>query len=561
MSRFQQHYERRVISLDGIWDFAYLGEVNPDEVDLALIQYKDRMAVPGCFDATPLLAGKRGLAAYRIKLQVAQAVPHRLVFHSVHHWCRVFANGKKVRDHAGGFTRFQADLPVQDHGEVEVVVLVDNRFDQARCQLHMPHFDWYQYGGISRPVEFHCLGNLWIENVRVVTEQIDPPLLRVGVDYRMVHASGRADLKIFFDGQLSLQEKVDLTGTGGRIEGLLELPGAALWSPAAPDLHTLEVHLGDDDWRGRVGLRQVKVLGRQILLNDQPLKLMGFNRHETHPEFGHALPDQLIAADVQLLLDMGCNFVRGSHYPQDERFLELCDEAGICVWSEVIGWQQKAEQLTDERFLAAQLGNLEEMVGMAQTHPAVILYGILNESDSQDPAARRPYARLIGRLRELDSSRPVTFATHHVFEDLCLDLADVISVNCYPGWYHSEIGDIPAYLDQVVEHLDGIGQGSKPLILSEIGAAAVPGWRDWNEDRWTEQYQARLLEVVIGHLFVNHDRFSGLSIWQFCDVRSGSGAPLALNRARGFNNKGVLDEYRRPKLAYETVKRLFHQLR
>ena len=120
--------------------------------------------------------------------------------------------------------------------------------------------------------------------------------------------------------------------------------------------------------------------------------------------------------------------------------------------------------------------------------------------------------------------------------------------------------DIPAYLDQVVEHLDGIGQGGKPLILSEIGAAAVPGWRDWNEDRWTEQYQAHLLEVVICHVLVNHDRFNGLSIWQFCDVRSGSGAPLALNRARGFNNKGVLDEYRRPKMAYETVKRLFHQL-
>ena len=146
--------------------------------------------------------------------------------------------------------------------------------------------------------------------------------------------------RLSVDGKLALQEKVDLNGTGGRIEGRLELPGAALWSPEAPNLHTLELRLGDDDWRGRVGLRQVRVAGRQILLNDQPLKLMGFNRHETHPEFGHALPDQLIAADVQQLLDMGCNFVRGSHYPQDERFLELCDEAGICVWSEVIGWQQ-----------------------------------------------------------------------------------------------------------------------------------------------------------------------------------------------------------------------------
>ena len=67
MSRFLRHCERSVTSLDGIWDFAYLGDVNPDEVDLTQIQYKDRMAVPGCFDATPLFAGKRGLAAYRIR--------------------------------------------------------------------------------------------------------------------------------------------------------------------------------------------------------------------------------------------------------------------------------------------------------------------------------------------------------------------------------------------------------------------------------------------------------------------------------------------------------------
>jgi beta-glucuronidase len=560
MSRFQQHFSRQVSSLDGIWDFAFLGDANPDEVNLAAIPFKDRMAVPGCFDATPAFAGKRGLAAYRTRLRVTEAVPHRVVFQAVHHWCRIFVNGQKVCEHASGFTRFNVDLPVLEPGELDMIVLVDNRFDPARSPLHMPHFDWYQFGGISRPVEFQRLGNLWIESIKVITERLDLPTLRVTVAYRTVHAAGRADLKITIGGRTFIQEKVDLVGASGRFERLLEIPGAALWSPKAPNLHVLEVHLGDDDWRLRVGLRQVKISGRQILLNERPIKLLGFNRHESHPQFGHALPDQLIAADVQHLQDMGCNFVRGSHYPQDERFLELCDEAGICVWSESTGWQQKAEHLTDERFLTAQQANLEEMVDVSQTHPCVILYGILNESQSEDPAARRPYARLLGQLREMDSSRPVTFATHHVFEDLCLDLADVISVNCYPGWYHEEIEDIPAFLDKVVEHLDAIGQGNKPLIVSEIGADAVPGWHDWNEGRWTEQYQARLLESVIRYLFFDHERCAGLSIWQFCDTRTSDSLPAILMRARGFNNKGVLDEYRRPKQAYATVKQLFHQL-
>jgi beta-glucuronidase len=559
MRYFDAHIQRPVSSLDGVWEFAFLGDVDPNEIALSQIQFTDQMAVPGCFDATPKYAGQRGLTAYRTFFKLPDPVPYRLVFNSVHHWCRIFYNGKALCDHVGGFTRFNVDLPLHDAGEAELVVLVDNRFDTERCPLHMSHFDWYQFGGISRSVELHRLGSLWVESLRVVTEWIDPPALRVTVQYQAL-AAGPTDLRLSVDGKLEHHEIIEVEVGVGKLERSIELPDASLWFPGEPNLHLLEVRLGEDDFRARVGLRQVKVSGRQVLINERPVYFLGFCRHESHPEFGHALPDQLIVSDVQQLRDMGCNFVRGSHYPQDERFLELCDEAGICVWDEVIGWQQTAQHLTNERFISAQLANLQEMVAMAQLHPSVIIYGILNESDSQDPASRRTYAHLLGQLRELDPTRPVTFATHHVFEDLCLDMADIISVNCYPGWYHSEIADIPAYLDQVSQHLDAIGSGNKPLIISEIGAAAVPGWRDWNEERWSEQYQARLLETVIRHLFINRERFAGLSIWQFCDTRTGGGLPRMLTRARGFNNKGVLDEYRRPKMAYEVVQRLFREI-
>ncbi len=559
MRYFETHNRRQVVSLDGVWDFAFLGDVDPNKTDLAQISFADRMAVPGCFDATPKYAGLRGLTAYRTVFKLRDPGPYRVVFNSVHHWCRVYFNGKALCDHVGGFTRFNVDLPDQEAGEGELVVLVDNRFDAERCPLHMAHFDWYQFGGISRPVELHRLGTLWIELLRAVTEWIDPPALRVSVNIQTL-MEGHTDFQVSVDGQIKYHEIIEVSVGGSKLDRLIELPNAALWSPEEPNLHLLEVRLGEDDFRVRVGLRQVKVSGRQILINEHPVQLLGFNRHEAHPEFGHALPDQVIVSDVQQLRDMGCNFVRGSHYPQDERFLELCDEAGICVWDEVTGWQQTAQHLTNERFIAAQLANLEEMVSMAQLHPSVIIYGILNESDSQDPASRRTYAHLLGHLRELDPTRPVTFATHHVFEDLCLDMVDIVSVNCYPGWYQSEIADIPGFLDQVSQHLDAIGQGNKPLIISEIGAAAVPGWRDWNEERWSEQYQARLLETVIRHLFIDRDRFAGLSIWQFCDIRTGGGLPRMLTRARGFNNKGVMDEYRRPKMAYEVVQKLFQKI-
>jgi beta-glucuronidase len=132
MSRFAAHDIRDVTSLNGIWDFTFLGDMDPDLVNPQTIQFADHMAVPGCFDATPALAGKRGLAVYRTRLMIVEAVPYRLVFQSVHHWCRVFVNGQALKDHAGGFNRFQVDLPVQLPGPVELVVLVDNRFNSER---------------------------------------------------------------------------------------------------------------------------------------------------------------------------------------------------------------------------------------------------------------------------------------------------------------------------------------------------------------------------------------------------------------------------------------------
>jgi beta-glucuronidase len=89
MSRCRTHDLCLVTGLSGVWDFAFLGDVDPDEVDVAAIRYDDRSAVPGCYDATPAYAGRRGLAAYRTRVRVADETLRRVVFDGVHHRCRV----------------------------------------------------------------------------------------------------------------------------------------------------------------------------------------------------------------------------------------------------------------------------------------------------------------------------------------------------------------------------------------------------------------------------------------------------------------------------------------
>ncbi len=560
LRRFRQHDHRLVMELSGVWDFTFLGDVDASTVELIALDWNDQMAVPGCFDATPAYAGRRGLVAYRTTVFLCDTTPHRLIFDGVHHWCRVYAGGKELREHSGGFTRFAADITGHQPGELEIVVLVDNRIDYARSPLHLDYVDWYHYGGIARSVELHRLGDCWIDRMQVITEEIAPPRVRVILDYSAIEAPGSTELIVTWDGQELLREQVELIETAGRIERTLEVQGASLWSPEHPNLHLLHVRLGTDDMRERIGVRQVRVAGEQILINDEPVRLLGFCRHDAHPQFGHGLPEALLVADIQQLRDMSCNFVRGSHYPQDVRFLDLCDEAGICVWSESTGWQHTAEHLTDPHFMEAQLTNIHEMIVQSANRPSVIMWGILNESHSEDPASRPAYETLLGRLRELDPTRPVTYASNHPFDDLCFDLVDIISINSYPGWYIGKIEEIPALLDKIVTHVDATSSARKPMIISEIGAGAIPGWRDWNEAHWTEQYQAKLLDTVIRHLFIDRDRMCGLSIWLYNDFRTSELVSRLLGRPRSYNDKGVVDEYRRPKLAYNVVKDHFRAL-
>ena len=162
-------------------------------------------------------------------------------------------------------------------------------------------------------------------------------------------------------------------------------------------------------------------------------------------------------------------------------------------------------------------------------------------------------------LRSLDDSRLVTFAEAYYEKSSVLDLADVLSINMYPGWYHGTLEDVVPEIRKRGETARRKG-GDKPYIVSEIGAAALYGCRDENHEvRWTEQYQAKLLELATTECVSNPD-VAGIAIWQYCDGRTCENyLPRALTRPRGFNNKGALDEYRRPKMAAEVVRRVFQK--
>ena len=265
--------------------------------------------------------------------------------------------------------------------------------------------------------------------------------------------------------------------------------------------------------------------------------------------------------DLQNLRRMNCNFIRGSHYPQDRRFLDLCDETGLLVWEESLGWNNTAGQMADPEFIRLQELQTRLMVRNSINHPAVILWGFLNEFDSASLQGYALCARLAEAIREEDGSRPVTFACSHVDADICAGLVDVIAFNTYPGWIDAENdGDplerIKPTCDKIIRRFRSLHPG-KPMMVSEMGTCGIYGAHDSAAAQWSEEFQAEYLETVIRTIFARPE-LCGFTVWQYHDTRSylRSGAdirckPLACNFA------GLYDGFRRPKLAAGVVGRLF----
>lgn len=542
------------IPLDGIWDFRFLPGVKAEEFMPGAVTFDSLAPVPGCFDAAPGMFGKHGTGLYRTFIDCGGK--NRLKLGGCGLVIRIFLDGVPVGESWNPWLAQEFIFDAGDFGQHELLIAADNMLRAEEMVLFHSFYDFYGFGGIYGPVTLERLPEYWIERVAVIPRDI-----RTGETELRLFCAGKlpdcSEAEFSFDGG----ERFSRTLDGGITVFRCRVPGFRLWTPAAPHMHELEVSLNGMNVKQQFGLRTVEAKDGRLLLNGEPLKLIGYNRHESHPEFGAATPPALIYEDLRMIRDQGCNFIRGCHYPQREELLTLCDRMGILVWEESLGWGNPPEQLSDPVFRRRQLEQTVGMVRKSINHPSVILWGFLNEADLREPESREIVQELKRGILAEDDSRPVTFATCHGKSCCCLDLADVITFNLYPGWY---VGlDEVDSLETVTPTLDDMARFAsqpefvgKPLLIGELGASAMPG--DHSGMRWSEEYQARLLESALNYILAS-PRYCGMAIWQFCNSRTCIHGHNCLHHPSGLNNKGVTDEYRRPKLAWHCIGKILEQ--
>ncbi len=269
--------------------------------------------------------------------------------------------------------------------------------------------------------------------------------------------------KVIFQGEVGKPFSLP-SGQEKRLDAAFRVESPRLWSAEDPFLYTLLARLHGaggllEVESFKVGFRKVEIKEGVFLINGVPVKLQGVNRHETHPDLGHAVSYASMLEDVILMKQNNINAVRCSHYPDDPRWLDLCDRFGLYVVDEadlethgfepVGDWSQLAN---DPVWKEAFVERAERMVLRDRNHPSVILWSLGNES-----GYGKNHDAMAAAIRKLDPRRPVH----------------------YEGAHEAAVVDIVSEMYPTVAHLSQVGRISIPR---QRGRVSIPRQRDQRRD-------------------------------------------------------------------------------
>lgn len=553
---FDEHILRHCIDLDGAWTFCTDPE-NAGEAEgwAQGLPQGETVMVPSVWNTQMGLLEYEGAAWYQKRFHTRGGTL-RFVFEGVMTQADVYLDGERLGSHYGGFCQFELIKTGVAQGFHTLVVRADNRFDDQ--SIPMAHTDWWHYGGIPRSVSVEELHGLC-----ALSNHFDYQLHGTEAQctltaelYNAESETAAQTVRFVFGQETVWTQEVTLPPYG---QTTLTTPVFAVsdvkrWSCETPHLYDIAVLTGTDDLLDRTGLRTIEVSGSILLLNGKPFEIRGVNRHEENTDFGFAFPPALMKRDIDIIRNMHCNSVRGAHYPNSRIFVDMLDEAGLAFWSEIPMWGNgyTPENAGDPVVVQRAMDMHREMAHYYYNHPSILIWGMHNEMPTHSPEVRSLTEKLYPYLKQHGGNRLVTYASDKIDRDICFDLCDLVCINRYEGWYYGGRDTWKdGSLSLIRKRLEELGIAQKPILVSEFGAAAIYGHHTFDNLKWTEEYQADMLTKAL-QTFHADERVAGFYVWQFCDIRTSP--ENGLNRARHYNNKGLLNEYRRPKMAYFAVR-------
>ena len=563
---------RETTSLDGLWDFRFQWPSDQPEGWENGFVPEHLMAVPASFNdllTRPEQRNHWGYVWYARTFETPQSWRGRRVvlrIGSANYSADVWLNGRLLGAHETGYTPFEFDItPQLAEGSNRLVVRVCTRLTKdtvpqgevdpqgiAGWGANFPpgNFDFFTYSGIHRSVVLYTTAPEHLDHMLIDTEDRGH---EAEVTFRVrSHGGERMRVTLLETGQAT---QVPVTPAETRLALVVAAPRR--WDIGQPELYHARVDLlcGEtvvDSYTETFGIRTVAIQDRQILLNGKPVYFKGFGKHEDFFLLGKAQNDAVNVRDFELLKWIGANSFRTSHYPYAEEVLDMADRLGFLVISESPAVTIVPDKAT-EKTLATHCAVQQEYMLRDYNHPSVVMWCVANEPISHQASARPYFEQVVAAARAIDPRRPVMYVTCFGDRDVCLDLVDVVGLNCYPGWYWG--GGVP--FEQTMQWFQDFltlmkGRiGNRPALMTEFGGDAMAGLHNLPGELWTEEYQGELLRQMIAVLRRN-DFICGEHVWSFSDFRTGQN----YTRAYG-NRKGVFTRDRQPKMAAHQLRDLW----
>ena len=563
--------KRPVISLNGTWEFQY----SPTSRYVSI-------SVPG-------EAAMQGFAIrhdepfrYRHTFRVpADYAGRRVVlrFDGVYSHARLWVNGHYVREHHGGFTRWETDVTrwIACGKKNEIELEVTDRLDEISYASGYAH---HPVGGILRDVTLFALPAAHLCDLNVETRfdsLYRDATLRLA--FSAPEAAEGTEVAVELrdpDGHPVESATKRVALRPGSNELALPVARPRQWDAEHPHLYALTVQLLRQGrtlatFRRAVGFREVRTEGNRLLVNGRPVKLRGACRHDMHPKLGRTTTAALDSLDVLRFKEANMNFVRTSHYPPSEKFLSYCDKYGLYVECETavcfVGtYRQKnyapGNSANDPAFAHRYLGQCREMVKSLRTHPSILFWSLGNES------VYGSNIRLCHDwLRQADPSRPLIFS-YPGYVPAGERVYDLLSMH-YPG--------TDGNLRQVGKQTQGFQGEGIPALFDEWAHPACYTYATLQTDPGIREFWGRSLDMMWSRLFEAPGGLGG-AIWGYIDETFALPEPREgtafweefahtakpdgfRGRCVGYGEWGIVDVWRRRKPEFWATKKAYSPVR
>ena len=524
----------------------------------------------------------RGPVWYRKQLFIDKSQEGRqavIYFEGANQEVRFYLNGQFVGEHKGGYTRFCFDItPHLRYGQENLfAIYVNNVYNPNIPPLSA---DFTFFGGIYRDVYLQFMNPVHIatndyasSGVYIRTPEVNNSAASVEITTLLTNdMSQPTEIRVEniicdADGKEVKKTQAEVKLAAGEtktdISKKIKIDSPRLWDIDDPYRYMVYTRIFDkrkgtllDEVVNPLGLRWFKFDSEKgFFLNGKGRKLIGTARHQDYFQKGNALRDELHVQDVLLLKEMGGNYLRVSHYPQDPVIMEMCDKLGIVTSVEIPVVNAVTET---EEFLHNSVEMAKEMVRQDFNRPSVMIWGYMNEI-----FLRRPYTEgkqledyyrftekvaraLEATIREEDPSRYTMMAYHNMpqyYEDAHLtEIPMIQGWNLYQGWYEPDINEFQRLLDRAHKAYKG-----KVLMVTEYGPGVDPRVHSYQPERFDFSqeyglvYHKHYLNEMMKRPFI-----AGSSLWNLNDFYSES----RVDAVPHVNNKGVVGLNREKKDVY-----------